>query len=67
MFQSKVASYFFSLCFVELALNNNNSIIVFYIISSVTHSSLVLNLSEFLSSAEHKCHFNHLTRTITPV
>ncbi len=43
-----------------LALNNNNSVdsvIVFYIIPSFTHSSLVLNLSEFLSSAEHKCFF----------
>ncbi len=40
-----------------LALNNNNSVdsvIVFYIIPSFTHLSLVLNLSEFLSSAEHK-------------
>ncbi len=51
-FQSKLASYFF---FV-LALNNNNSVdyvIVFYIIPS----SLVLNLSKFLSSAEHKWYF----------
>ncbi len=40
-----------------LALNNNNSVIVFYIIPSFTHSSLVLNLSEFLSSAEHECYF----------
>ncbi len=43
-----------------LALNNNNSVdsvIVFYIIPSFTHSSLVLNLSEFLSSAEHKLYF----------
>ncbi len=40
-----------------LALNNNNSAIVFYIIPSFTHSSLVLNLSEFLSSAEHKLYF----------
>ncbi len=43
-----------------LALNNNNSVdsvIVFYIIPSFTHSSLVLNLNEFLSSAEHKCYF----------
>ncbi len=34
-FLSKVASNFFSLCFVVLALNNNNyvnSVIVFYII-----------------------------------
>ncbi len=56
-FLSKVASYFFSLCFVVLAINNNNSVdsvIVFYIIPSFTHSSLVLNLNEFLSSAEHK-------------
>ncbi len=56
-FLSKVESYFFSLCFVGLALNNNNyvdSVIVFYIIPSFTHSSLVLNLSEFISSAEHK-------------
>ncbi len=48
------------MCFVELALNNNNSVdsvIVFYIIPSFTHSSLVLNLSEFLSSAEHKWYF----------
>ncbi len=52
-FQSKVESYFF---FV-LALNNNNSVIVFYIIPLFTHSSLVLNLSEFLSSAEHKLYF----------
>ncbi len=59
-FLSKVASNFFSLCFVDLAINNNNyvdSVIVFYIIPSFTHSSLVLNLSEFLSSAEHKCYF----------
>ncbi len=58
-FQSKVASYFFSLCFVELALNNNSVdfVIVFYIIPSFTHSSLVLNLNEFLSSAEHKSYF----------
>ncbi len=43
-----------------LALNNNNSVdsvIVFYIIPSFTHSSLVLNLNEFLSSAEHTCYF----------
>ncbi len=40
-----------------LALNNNNSVIVFYIIPSFTHSSFVLNLSEFLSSAEHKLYF----------
>ncbi len=40
-----------------LALNNNNYVIVFYIIPSCTHSSLGLNLSEFLSSAEHKCYF----------
>ncbi len=56
-FQSKVAIYFFSLCFVVLELNNNNyvdSVIVFYIIPSFTHSSLVLNLKEFLSSVEHK-------------
>ncbi len=52
-FLSKVESYFF---FV-LALNNNNSVIVFYIIPLFTHSSLVLNLSEFLSSAEHKLYF----------
>ncbi len=60
LFLSKVASYFFSLCFVELALNNNNyvdSVIVFYIIPSFTHLSLVLNLNESLSSAEHKCYF----------
>ncbi len=60
LIQSKVAIYFFSLCFVVLALNNNNSVdsvIVFYIIPSFTHSSLVLNLNEFLSSAEHKCYF----------
>ncbi len=55
-FLSIVASYFFSLCFVVLTLNNNNSVIVFYIIPSFTHSSLVLNLSEFLSSAAHKCY-----------
>ncbi len=55
-FLSKVASYFFSLSFV-LALNNYNSVIVFYIIPSFIHSSLFLNLSEFLSSAEHKCYF----------
>ncbi len=55
-FLSKVASYFFPLCFVVLAINNNNSVIVFYIIP-FTHSSLVLNLSEFLSSAEYKCYF----------
>ncbi len=44
-----LSSYFFSLCFVVLALNNNDyvdSVIVFYIIPSFTHSSLVLNLSE---------------------
>ncbi len=40
-----------------LALNNNNSVIVFYIIPSFTPSSLVLNLSKFLSSAEHKLYF----------
>ncbi len=42
-----------------LALNNNSvdSVIVFYIIPSFTHSSLVLNLSEFLSSAEHELYF----------
>ncbi len=56
-FLSKVVSYYLSLCFVVLALNNNNSVIVFYIISSFTHWSLVLNLNEFLSSAEHKCFF----------
>ncbi len=39
------------------ALNNNNYVIVFYIIPSFTHSSLVLNPSKFLSSAEHKCYF----------
>ncbi len=46
-FLSKAASYFFSLCFVVLALNNNNSVdsvIVFYIIPSCTHSSLVFLL-----------------------
>ncbi len=53
---SKVASYFFSLCFVVLALNNNNSVIVLYITPPFTHSSLVLNLKEF-SSAEPKCYF----------
>ncbi len=59
-FLSNVASYFFSLCFVVLALNNNNyvdSVTVFYIIPSFTHLSLVLNLNEFLSSAECKCYF----------
>ncbi len=59
-FLSKVASYFFSLCFVVLALNNNNSVdsvIVFYIIPSFTYSNLVLNLSEFLSPAEYKLYF----------
>ncbi len=59
-FLSKVASYFFSLCFVVLALNYNNSVdsvIVFYIIPSFTHSSLVLNLNGIVSSAEHKCYF----------
>ncbi len=38
-FLSKVASYFFSLCFVVLALNNNNyvdSVIVFYIMEKQT-------------------------------
>ncbi len=40
-----------------LALNNNNYVIVFYIIPSFTHSSLVLHLSEFLSSVEHKLYF----------
>ncbi len=43
-----IFSFIFSLCFVVLALNNNNYVIVFYIIPSFTHSSLVLNLSEFL-------------------
>ncbi len=52
-----VASYFFSLCFVVLALNNNNSVKLFYIIPYFTQSSLVLNLNEFLSSVEHKCYF----------
>ncbi len=47
------SSELFFLCFV-LALNNNNSVIVFNIIPSFAHSSLVLTLSEFLSSAEHK-------------
>ncbi len=37
-------------------LNNNNYVIVFYIIP-FTHSSLVLNPSKFLSFAEHKCYF----------
>ncbi len=54
-----LSSYFFSLCFVVLALNNNDyvdSVIVFYIIPSFTHSSLVLNLSEWVYSAEHECY-----------
>ncbi len=58
-FLLKQLYYIFSLCFVVLALSNNNnvdSVIVFYIIPSFTHSSLVLNLSEFLSSAEHTCY-----------
>jgi len=65
-FLSKVTSYFFSVCFVELALNHNNSVdsvILFYIISSFTHSSLVLNLNDFLSSAEHKCYFEEDGKT----
>ncbi len=33
-----------------------DSVIVFYI-NTIIYSSLVLNLSEFLSSAEHKCYF----------
>ncbi len=37
-----------------LALNNNNSVDS---VITFTHSSLVLNLSEFLSSAEHKLYF----------
>ncbi len=56
-FLSKVASYFFSLSFVVLALNNYNYVIVFHIIPSFTHSSLVLNPSELLYSAEHKYYF----------
>ncbi len=54
------------MCFVELALNHNNSVdsvILFYIISSFTHSSLVLNLNDFLSSAEHKCYFEEDGKT----
>ncbi len=58
-----IFSFIFSLCFVVLALNNNNYVIVFYIIPSFTHSSLVLNLSEFLSSAEHKCYFKERGKT----
>ncbi len=33
-----------------------DSVIVFYIYT-IIYSSLVLNLNEFLSSAEHKCYF----------
>ncbi len=58
IFSVKSSELFFRLCFVVLALNNNNSVdsvIVFYIIPSFTHSSLVL--SDFLSSSEHKCYF----------
>ncbi len=57
LFFSVKSSELVFLCVFLLALNNNNSVdsvIVFYIIPSVTHSSLVLNLNEFLSCAEHK-------------
>ncbi len=39
-FLSKVASYFFSLCFVVLALNNNNvdSVIVFLFYYTIVYS-----------------------------
>ncbi len=44
--------FFLSLCFVVLALKNNNSVESVIFIPSFTHSSLVLNLIEF-----HKCYF----------
>ncbi len=63
-FSVKSSVIFFSLCFVVLALKNNNSVICLSILSecfkfipSFTHLSLVLNLNEFLSSAEHKLYF----------
>ncbi len=54
--------FIFSLCFVVLGLKNLNDFICrfcqcFIFIPLFTHSSLVLNLKEFLSSAEHKCYF----------
>ncbi len=62
-FSVRVASYVFLYGFVVLTLKNKfghlsvDSVIVFYINTIITHSKLVLYLSEFLSSAEHTCYF----------